>query len=254
MSEFLQELGYSVTTYRLLAAGAFFLWFASAIKGWNPTGNAFARLNRPWLYGATLLITMFAWRWPAIFHYKPVNPDEAQFLAGGLTMLARGQLWWIDPTTSGPLVVLPLTLPGLTGLPVNFASGRIVALLLEWGSVICGYLALRHVHGDPKGRLLIAPLASFMTFLWFWDFVPYCSELAPLFLCALAAWLGITAFQSDGTMFRRGRLCACGVVLGALPFSKLQVLPLGAAIGISLVIWILSPPVGERKKIGQNLL
>ncbi|HEY4247171.1 MAG TPA: hypothetical protein VGM64_09960 [Lacunisphaera sp.] len=254
MSEFLQELGYSVTSYRLLAAGAFFLWFASAIKGWNPAGNTFARINRSWAYCATLLIAMFAWRWPAIFHYKPVNPDEAQFLAGALTMLARGQLWWIDPTTSGPLVVLPLTLPRLVGFPVDFASGRIVGLLLEWGTVVCGYLTLRHLHGDQKGRLLVTPLACFMIFLWFWDFVPYCSELSPLFLCALAAWLGVTAFQPDGTIFRRGRLAACGVVLGAIPFSKLQVLPLSAAIGVSLVVWILWQPVRNGKIIGRNLL
>ena len=65
MSEFLQELGYSVTTYRLLAAGTFFLWFASAITVWNPNGKDLARLNRPWLYCASLLIAMFAWRWPA---------------------------------------------------------------------------------------------------------------------------------------------------------------------------------------------
>ena len=254
MSEFLQELGYSVTSYRLLAAGTFLLWFASAITVGNPKGNIFARLNRPWMYCATLLLAMFAWRWPAIFHYKPVNPDEAQFLAGALTMLARGQLWWIDPTTSGPLVVLPLTLPGLIGFPVDFASGRIIGLLLEWGTVICGYLALRHVHGDQRGRLLIAPLACFMIFLWFWDFVPYCSELSPLFLCALAAWLGITAFQSDGAVLRRGRLLACGVVLGTIPFSKLQVLPLGAAIGIGIVVWILWPPVRDGQKTGRSLL
>ncbi len=254
MSEFLQELGYSVTTYRLLAASTFFLWFASAIKGWNPNGNAFARLNRPWVYCSTLLIAMFAWRWPAIFHYKPVNPDEAQFLAGALTMLARGQLWWIDPTTSGPLVVLPLTLPRLVGFPVDFASGRIIGLLLEWGTVVCGYLTLRHIHGDQKGRLLIMPLACFTIFLWFWDFVPFCSELSPLFLCALAAWLGVTAFQPDGTMSRRRRLLACGVVLGAIPFSKLQVLPLGAANGVSLVVWILCPFVRDWKNSGRNLL
>ncbi|MEO6995182.1 MAG: hypothetical protein ABI273_16370 [Lacunisphaera sp.] len=254
MSDFLQELGYSAADYRLLAGVTFLLWFASAINHWKPPGSAFARLNRPWVFCATLLVAMAAWRWPAIFHYKPVNPDEAQFLAGALTMVARGQLWWIDPTTSGPLVVLPLTLPHLVGFPVDFASGRIIGLLLEWGMVVFGYLTLRHLHGDQKGRLLIMPLACFMIFLWFWDFVPYCSELAPLFLCALALWLGVTAFASDGETFRRGRLLACGVVLGAIPFSKLQVMPLGAAVGISLVVWILCAPVRDAKKIGRNLL
>ncbi len=149
---------------------------------------------------------MFAWRWPAIFHYKPVKPDEAQFLAGAITMLARGQFWWLDPMTSGPLVVLPLLLPALFGFPVDFANGRIIGLLLEWVTVVCGYLTLRHIHGDQKSRLLIMPFACFMIFLWFWDFVPYCSELSPLFLCALAIWLCTTAMQSDGLVRNRWRL------------------------------------------------
>jgi hypothetical protein len=210
----------------------------------------------PLTFCATLLAAMLAWRWPAIFFYKPVNPDEAQFLAGALTMITRHTLWWIDPTTSGPLVVLPLALPGVAGLPVDFAHGRMIGLLLEWGTVVFGYLTLSHIHGDQKARWLITPLAAFMIFLWFWDFVPYCSELCPLFLCALATWLCCTAFQTDGTMHRRWRLAACGAVLGVIPFSKLQVLPMGAAIGFTAVGWILRPPIAARTftLIGRNLI
>jgi hypothetical protein len=254
MSDFLRELGYSPVRYWLLASGTFLLWFASALLPWNSSEKSLARFNRPAIFGALLLATLFAWRWPAIFHYKPVNPDEAQFLAGALTTIARGTIWWIDPTTSGPLVVLPLTLPGLMGLPVDFTNGRLVALLLEFGSVFLGYLTLRHVHGDQKSRLLIMPLACFMIFLWFWDFVPYCSELSPLFLSSLATWLCFTAFQPDGRVGSRLRLALGGFILGIIPFSKFQVLPLGAATGLSTVIWIFCQPALNRKNCLRDLL
>ena len=185
---------------------------------------------------------MFAFRWPAIFYFRPVNPDEPQFLAGALTMLARGEVWSVDATTSGPLVVLPLTLPHFLGLPVNFASGRVVALLLSWGSVVLVYSILQREHGDRSARLLVLPLAGWMVFQIFWDLVPYTSECAPLFLVVLAAWLGTTAFQADGRLHRRPRLAACGLVLGLLPFSKLQAIPLGAVVGLVVLAWIAGQP------------
>src|SRR4051812_31151049 len=102
MSDFLRELGYSPLRYWVLAAVTFVLWLGSAVCPWEPSGTLFSRLNRPALFGALLLGVMFAWRWPAIIYYKPVNPDESQFLAAGITMLARGNIWWSDTMTSGP--------------------------------------------------------------------------------------------------------------------------------------------------------
>lgn len=254
MSDFLRELGYSPTNYWLFAGATFLLWFVSAIGPRSTSGTTFARFNRPELFGVLLLVAMFAWRWPAIFFYKPVNPDESQFIAAALTALARGNIWWSDTMTSAPLVVLPLLLPALLGLPVDFASARLIGLLENWGSILLVYATLRHLHGDKNARLLVTPLAGLMIFLLFWDFVPYCSERSPLFLCALAIWLCCTAFQADGVVRSRVRLAAGGFVIGLLPFSKFQVMPMGAAIGISTFCWVLSQPGEDRKNVRKNLL
>ena len=253
MAEFLRQLGYNPPFFWAVFGGAFLLWIAAAALPHEPAGRPLLRFNTPVFFSTMLLVVMFAGRWPGIFLYRPVNPDEPQFLAGAITMLARGEIWWTDPTTSGPLVVPPLSLPGLACLPINYSSGRVVALLLNWGVVILTYLALRHVHGDRKARVLVLPLACFMVCLIFWDFVPYCSECSPVFLCALAIWLCLTAFQSDGMLCNRGRLTGGGLVLGLLPFSKLQILPLGAAIGLSAVAWVLRQPPAGRKNIRRDL-
>jgi hypothetical protein len=156
--------------------------------------------------------------------------------------------------SSGPLVLLPLTVPGLLGFPVDYAAGRAVGLLLSWGVVVFAYLSLRHVHGDRLARQLNLPLACFMVLLSFWDFTAYVSEWLPLFLCAAATWLCLTAFQLDGAVRSRWRLAGAGVVLGILPFSKFQALPLGAAIGLVAVLLALFQPRLVRHHLGRDLL
>lgn len=241
ISIFLHQAGYPASVYWFVALGSLGLFLGMALA---PVASRNDRV-RPWLpiaYLATLLLAMLAWRWPAILQFKVVNPDEPQFLAGALTMQVNARFWWVDATTSGPLVVLPLTAPGWFGLPINYATGRVVGLLLEWGQVAFVYLALRHVFGDRRAGLLALPLATLMICLFFWDFVPYCSELAPTFLSALAVWLGTTAFAANGRMQSIARLAASGAVLGVLPFSKFQVLPIGAGIGAVLAVWTLAQP------------
>lgn len=236
MSDFLRALGYSPALYWLAAAGTLLLLLASAWPHARPRA-----WGSPLAFGALLLLAMAAWRWPALLHYKPVNPDESQFLAAALTLL-HGRFWWIDTGSSGPLTSLPLALPGLFGLPIDQATGRVIATLLTWGQVLFAWLTLRHVHGDRWARLLVLPLVGLQVFLLFWDFVPYCGELPPLFLCALAVWLGVTAFSTEGELKSRRRLIGAGVVLGLMPLSKSQSLPLGAAIGLALVAWTFAQP------------
>jgi hypothetical protein len=254
MSDFLRQLGYSPLVYWFSSGIFLALLLAAAFASTDPARRFRRHLDSPAVFGGLLLLAMLAWRWPAIFHFKPVNPDEPQFLAGAITMLARGNLWWTDPTTSGPLVVFPLTLPGLFGLPIDFATGRLIALLLTWGQVFFAYLTLRHVHGNRWARMLVLPLACLMVFLLFWDFTAYCSELAPVCLCALAVWLGVTAFSADGRAVSRRRLAGSGLILGILPFSKFQVLPLGAAIGFALSCWALFQPGTGRGKNVRDML
>jgi len=254
MSDFLRALGYDPSRYWILAGAAFALWLAAGLLPSFPAAASWRRLGSTPVVALLLLAAMAAFRWPAIIGYKPVNPDEAQFLAGALTMVARGEFWWPDGMSSGPLVMAPLALPALVGLPVDFASGRVVVLLLSWGIVLFTGLALRHVHGDRLARWLVLPLACFMVFLDFWDFAAYASEWLPLFLCTLAAWLALTAFDGTGRLQSRWRLAGTGAVLGALPFSKLQILPLGVALAVVAAFLTGVQPGADRRRIRRDLL
>jgi hypothetical protein len=252
MNEFLRILGYSPGLYWGSGILACLIWGWSCGAG-SGVGGRLGRPTSPWFFAATLLLAMIAVRWPTLLHYRTVNPDEPQFIAGALTMVARWDFWWPDGTTSGPLVLAAPALPALLGLPVSLISGRFVALLLGWGTVVALYLTLRHFHGDPRARHLSSPLAVFMICLDFWDFCIYASEWVPLFLCAVAAWLVFTAFDLNGRLTRRPRAWAAGAILGALPFSKLQSLPIGAVLGLGLCALILRQPGAEHTRRWRDL-
>ncbi|HVU15705.1 MAG TPA: hypothetical protein VHD32_02180 [Candidatus Didemnitutus sp.] len=246
MSEFLRQLGYSPFRYELFAGIGLTLWLVSAFLG-RPGREAPRRVWESFgLYAVLLLAAMLAFRWPTFF-YKPVNPDEGQYIAATITMVDRHVFWWPDTMTSGPVTVAPLALAAAIGLPADFVTARIVGLLFSWGIALCVMQILRHLYGDRLGRLLTVPLAGFLILLEFWDFTPYVSEWCPLFLSALAAALVTTSVASDGRVRPGWRLIAAGLVLGILPFSKLQVAPLGAAIGVWTIAMILAQPSGAAR-------
>jgi hypothetical protein len=251
MSDFLHALGYSPLRYWLFATACLVLWLGTGFAGRDgpPPSRLWHRLG---LHLALLLVAMAAFRWPTLL-YKPVNPDESQYIASAITMVHRHVFWWPDTMTSGPLGVAPLTVAGFCGLPMGFVTARAIALLLSWGMTVCLLLGLRHLHGDRLGRLLALPLGGFLVLLDFWDFTPYVSEWCPLFLCALATALVITAFAPDGMLAQPRRLIGAGLVLGALPFSKLQSVPIGAAIGVWAIIGIVAQPNISAKVRGRAL-
>ena len=207
------------------------------------------RWNHPALYAAGLLLAFIAFRWPSIGVAGEYTVDESQFLAGALTVLHRHTLWAADTMSSGPLTILPLTLPALFGWPVDYVTGRCVGLLLNWGTVVFVWLALRHVLGDGLGRILVMPMACMLLANSYGELIQYASEHAPLFYLALALWLIVTAFDARGIVGHRFRLALGGAALGLLPFSKLQAAPLGLIVGLFALTWIWLQPAqpGPRR-------
>lgn len=219
----------------------FGLWLISSLWPYD-SASPWRRWNHPVLYGTLLLLALTAFRWPAIGTPGEFNPDESQLLAGGITLLQRGGLWRIDLGTCGPLSILPLTLPGLLGWPVDYASGRCLALLMSWGGLVFVWLGLRHLLSDHLARVLVLPMGCLIVFTKYDEFVMYSSEHAPLLYFSAAFWLLITAFDPSGLVLSRPRLFGGGFLLGLLPFTKLQSAPLGVILGLGAVVWVLRQP------------
>ena len=230
---------------------SFGLWVLSSLWPYD-AASRWRRWNHPGLYVTLLLVALVAFRWPAIGSPGEFNPDESQLLAGGITLINRGWLWKIDMGTCGPWSFLPLALPSVLGWPVDYASGRCVALLMSWGSIVFVWLALRRLLSDHLARVLVMPMCAMIVCAKYDEFVQYSSEHAPLLYFAAAFWLLITAFDQQGLVLSRARLMGGGFLLGLLPFTKLQAAPLGVILGGSVLVWIICQPGVPLRQRGRD--
>lgn len=237
--------------YALLLAAA---WIADA-----PARRFLRWLRSPWVFAALLALTLLAFRWPGVMqNVQLLDPDESQMLAGAIT-LRHDPVFWrsVDGTTAGPLDDYVLMLPKLLGERIDFTTGRLVALGLTWIALVTGWLALRRVLDERLARLGILPALTFFAFSSFWNFVQYTSEILSIALLGVALWLLLEVRRAATTHRPVGpRLLAAGVCLGAIPFAKLQAVPMGAWLGLAGLIfaWRAAPAWKGKLRLAGLLI
>lgn len=196
------------------------------------------------VYAASLLGCLLLFRWPAFFVPHTLNPDEAQFISGALTLWLDPVFWRsVDGQTAGPLIyyaLMPLKLFGL----LNYAGARLVGCLMVFGTLWFGYRSLRALAGEALARLCILPGLFFFSFTVHAEFVHYSSEHAPMLVLAvgLSGLFGALAC-ADVQRFPTGHWLLAGAALGAVPFAKLQAVPPAAALLLTAAAWILTRSV-----------
>jgi len=190
---------------------------------------------------------VFSCRWPFLLCPIYFNPDEAFFSSCGITLWHDPVFWRsISAFTSGPLNIYPLLIPKLLGFSFSYASARVVGLLLVLGTISCLYFTARKFMCQMLARITVLPVLTFFAFTVHSNFRHYSSEHVSLFLLS-ASVLTLAVFVS---LPRRpgGMTFAAGIILGAVPFAKLQAIPLGVVIGISglLVLSLGKSPLKNR--------
>ena len=190
-----------------------------------------------WVFPLAMLATLLTWRWPSFLHHPELNVDEAHTVAAAMK-LAVDPVYWksVDGTTHGPLNDFVLLLPKLVGMDVGFSSARCVGVLLIAGALIAMWAGLRLLWDEALARVAVLPALAFFALSTFWDFVHYTSEHLPIFLLSSAWALLMVARRSQS----RVAWFVGGLALGAVPFAKLQGIPLAAALallGYGLAWW-----------------
>lgn len=202
---------------------------------WSLSGARPGKEPAPGRWGWWVLLAgvLVAFRWPLITLPHELYPDESQLLAGALTLWHDPVFWRsVDGGTAGPLdyfALLPAAfLPGTAA----YAATRLTAALLVWGLLVAAGEALALVTSRTVARLAVLPALAFAAFTTSPEFVHYSTELVPGLLLALA----VLAIVRQSVQAARGNLWAAALLLGAVPFAKLQAAPIAAVLGLGLVI------------------
>lgn len=165
----------------------------------------------------------------------PFNPDEAQAVANAMRLKHFGLSWdALDGTTVGPFNTLILCWPYLMGGDVTLSTARLTACILLVVITALMYLTIRQYTGLLQATLFTAPLIIFYGLVTHSDFVHYNSELLSLALLLLANYCVLRMYWFENSN-KPSVLCVTllGLSLGAVPFSKLQAVPIACVIGLS---------------------
>lgn len=235
------EIGARVI-YGAAAGGAFAFFLIASVA--PAAGEIGLRVPR-WVprfgarsYAVALALVLGLFRWPAIFDPRNVGVDEPMRIAGVMTLFNDPVFWRsVDGYTGGPLiyyVLMPLKAFGL----LDYAGIKIVATLLLGGAVWFSYVGCRAVWGDALARLCVLPAACFFAFETRLDFLAYSSEHVPVLLLAMG-FCGLFCCMARPENFSPWSVSwlGAGVALGAVPFGKLQGVPLAGVLIVAALAW-----------------
>jgi hypothetical protein len=198
----------------------------------------------PWAYSVSLIFALLLARLPA-FLPGSMNPDESMLLAGAAKLRLDPVFWRsLDGTTSGPLNYYPLTFLSMLGLPLDYATARLLNVLCVGGAIAVVFFVSRLLTVDWAARLTaLPPLAAAMSFRSP-DFLHYSSECVSVLLIAVGTWQLLSIKLAKHSPWWRYALL--GVTVAIIPLAKFQGAPLAAVLGVgSLVAIVLNP--GARR-------
>jgi hypothetical protein len=185
------------------------------------------------LTGVVLLVFM---RLPVIVFNRELNQDESQMLSHAVTLFQNPVYWRsVDGTTIGPLDNYLLVIPKLFGFQLDYSAARFMGLLCVAGAWLLLFSSVKNWFGIAIARRISVVPLLFVAFTQEIDFVHYSSEQLPVLLLAYCVWQlsrldPKTAPAVSGLYF-------LGLAAGAVPFAKLQAIPLVAVLVLS-VFWV----------------
>ncbi|GEM_PF-6437132 len=177
------------------------------------------------LFFLVALAALFVWRAPLLSLDMELNRDESQMIAQAMKFRTDFLPWRsVDGGTGGPLLTYAIMWPYLFGTRVSYATERATELALLFSTIFFCWKACAVLAGERRALFAVFPLVTLCLFAHKPDFVQYCGEDLPVALLAAGAWLALELFKQP-TPRRAFRL---GLLLGAVPFAKLQAGPLAA--------------------------
>ena len=171
-------------------------------------------------------------RWPML-SLVDSNPDESTAISGAMTLVSDPVFWRsVDGGSQGPIVHYLLLLPKLFLMRIDFGAAKLVGLGLNIFTTLFFFSFFKNILGQKLARISVLPLAVSIGLLTQADFIAYNSEHAVLLFISLSLYLMTKLLHADER--RSLRIAATlGVVLGCIPFVKLQGVPMALVVALS---------------------
>ncbi len=167
------------------------------------------------------------------------NVDASTWLAAAFTVVQRADPLWtlLTYSDSRPLTVLPLAVALWLGAPPAYVVAETIGLLFALGTIVVTYRLLR-LEARPSVALLgVWTLALFYATTGYGDHVAYNSEAFAVFLVTVAT-LGALLLARRASCSPR-LAGALGVLVGLFPYEKMQIVPVGLALGVFMAAVLL---------------
>ena len=181
-------------------------------------------------------LAILAGRWPVLLA-PSINSDEDQFIAAAMTLVKEPAFWRsVDTGSSGPLNIIPLTIPKLLNIRIDYASARVIGLFLVILSVIFFYYSLKYLYDNRVARIATIPVVLFFSLAVHSNFVHYSGEHFPIAILSTALWITCYVYTRE---FSDRMVFIFGAVIGMMPYAKMQGLPVALAITLIFahILW-----------------
>jgi hypothetical protein len=182
------------------------------------------------LFVLLTIATVVLFRWPGLAPLE-LNPDESNVIAVALT-LRDDPRYFVSAEygTHGPVVSFALLPVQLAGMQLEYGAARLVGLGLLLGSLFFMFGTLRAFFAEFASRAVVTPLTVCISFLTNGrDCVAFNAEHPAVFMLCAAAY-GCARLAIGPARGTCGRALATGLVLGLVPFTKLQAAPMGLVL------------------------
>ncbi len=214
-------------------------WLPIYALCWGALWLAFRPAVRDGVFVGLALGLLLLLRLPSVVFNAEINPDESQMITQAMT-LRHDPVYFrsVDGTTAGPLDSYFLVIPGLLGLPFDYLTAHLMAFGLVAACLWLLFLTARLWFGGTAARLALLPLVFMLGLTQNGDFLHYNSELVALVLLSGSYYLYATQLSQKNPA--PGFVALIGLLLGMVPFGKLQAVPLAAVVGLFAGIDLLS--------------
>ncbi|MBD2752300.1 hypothetical protein [Spirosoma validum] len=202
------------------------------------------------LFLTVALLLLILTRIPSIGYNRELNVDESQLLAQAIT-LQQDPIYGrsVDGTSIGPINTYLLLIPSALGLPLDYTSARLTALLLIASSLLLFYFSVLRLTTPFIGRISFLPVLLFFSWTTEPNFLHYSSELSSLVILTASFSLALGVLRQNTPPSVAG-LAGLGVLAGLTVYCKLQTLPIVGMILFTLTLYLWSI---QRWKVLKSL-